>query len=73
MINAINKGLKKGDARFYDLVSVEFLTSDSKWIEKIRNNFENFQEKDLNPYKYDEDTESPGIIFWTKLPIVFAF
>lgn len=54
LINAINKGLKKGDKRFYDLVSVEFLNPESKWLKEIQNNYDTFEEKDLYPY-LDED------------------
>ncbi len=55
LINAINKGLKKGDKRFYDLVSVEFISTDSKWTEKIKDNFDNFEEKYLYPYVDEDD------------------
>lgn len=56
LINAINKGLKNGDVRFYDLISAEFFTLlDSKLFEKIKENYKNFEEKNLNSYTYDED------------------
>lgn len=55
LINAINKGLKKGDRRFYDLVSVEFISPDSKWTENIKDNFNNFEAKNLYPYVNKND------------------
>ena len=55
LIHAINKGLNKGDKRFYDLVSVEFISIDSKWTEKIKDGFDNFEEKNLYPYNDEDD------------------
>lgn len=53
LINAINKGLRKGDRRIYDLVNLDMSFSDYKWLEKIRESFDNFKEKKL--YDIPED------------------
>lgn len=50
IISAINKGLERGDKRFYDLVSAEFIFSDNEWLKKIEENYNNFEERDLAPY-----------------------
>lgn len=54
MINAINKGLRKGDKRFYDLVENELSFSTQTWAEKVKKNFDVFEERDLYPY-HDSD------------------
>ncbi len=59
VINAINKGLKRGDKRFYDLVSVEMTFGDRDWTEKIKGNYEKFEEKDLLPSADDFDDDIP--------------
>lgn len=45
LINALNKGLKKGDRRIYDLIELDVLFSDYKWLDKIRESFEKFEER----------------------------
>ncbi|MCH7754784.1 TIGR02391 family protein [candidate division KSB1 bacterium] len=57
LISAINKRLKKGDSRFYDLVSAEFFFSDSKWLEKIKDNYDNFEEQDLDQTTSEVDED----------------
>lgn len=56
LINAINKGLKRGDKRFYDLVSVEMTIAPRGWTRKIEANYNNFEGKDLYPDSYEDDT-----------------
>ena len=55
IINAIKKGLEKGDKRFYDLIAPEFIFGEEEWTESIKSEFDNFKEKDLYPYSLDDD------------------
>lgn len=53
VIRAINNGLNKGDKRFRGLVEFD-IGIDSEWTKRIRNTFDNFEEKQLNPLYKDD-------------------
>ena len=55
IINALKKGLEKGDKRFYDLIAAEFIFGAAEWAESMKSEYNNFKEKDLYPYPIDDD------------------
>lgn len=60
LINTINNGLKKGDARFYNFIQFYFSYDPPAWTEKINEAYTNFKEVKLQPeYDYEDDDDIP--------------
>lgn len=55
LITGINKALLKGDKRMYDLIQWDVMILEDKWIEKVRDAFDNFSQKQL----YEDPNDLP--------------
>jgi len=55
LLNAIKKGLEKGDKRFYELMDEALKYGEYEWPAKIKAYFEYFEEKDLKPISIPDD------------------